>query len=99
MRRRGLAGQVRSCLNFQIDSKDIGILAQRKFAWLRLWLITSDSMGEKFRYDSHHIWAQIAHLRVRIVAIPRMQVAVISSFILCVVTMFALFLNCRFFGR
>ena len=36
---------------------------------------------------------QILHLRVRIIAIRRMQVAGISSFILCVVTMFAIFIQ------
>jgi len=36
---------------------------------------------------------QILHLRVRIIAIRRMQVAGISSFILCVVTMFAIFVQ------
>ena len=36
---------------------------------------------------------QILHLRVRIEAIRRMQVAGVSSFIICVMTMFALFLN------
>ncbi len=36
---------------------------------------------------------QILHLRVRIEAIRRMQVAGVSSFILCVITMFTLFFN------
>jgi hypothetical protein len=36
---------------------------------------------------------QIAHLRIRIVAIRRMQVAGVTSFIFCVITMFALFLG------
>lgn len=36
---------------------------------------------------------QILHLRVRIVAIRRMQVAGVLSFILCVITMFALFVD------
>lgn len=39
------------------------------------------------------IHKQILHLRVRIVAIRRMQVAGISSFIFCVITMLALFLE------
>jgi len=36
---------------------------------------------------------QIIHLRTRILAIRRMQVAGISSFILCVITMMTLFAN------
>ncbi|MDX1474065.1 MAG: DUF2721 domain-containing protein [Reinekea sp.] len=36
---------------------------------------------------------QILHLRVRIEAIRRMQVAGVSAFILCVITMFTLFFN------
>jgi len=42
---------------------------------------------------------QILHLRVRIVAIRRMQVAGISSFILCVVTMFAIFIQQLYFAN
>ncbi|WP_320823965.1 DUF2721 domain-containing protein [Reinekea sp.] len=41
---------------------------------------------------------QILHLRVRIIAIRRMQVAGISSFILCVVTMFAIFIQQLYFA-
>ncbi len=36
---------------------------------------------------------QILHLRVRIEAIRRMQVAGVLAFILCVITMFTLFMN------
>jgi hypothetical protein len=36
---------------------------------------------------------QISHLRTRIIAIRRMQVAGVTSFIFCVITMFALFLG------
>jgi hypothetical protein len=36
---------------------------------------------------------QISHLRIRIIAIRRMQVAGVTSFIFCVITMFALFLG------
>lgn len=36
---------------------------------------------------------QILHLRVRITAIRRMQVAGVLAFIFCVITMFVLFLN------
>jgi len=42
---------------------------------------------------------QILHLRVRIIAIRRMQVAGISSFILCVVTMFAIFIQQLYFAN
>lgn len=36
---------------------------------------------------------QILHLRIRIIAIRRMQVAGVMAFIFCVITMFALFLQ------
>lgn len=39
---------------------------------------------------------QILHLRIRIIAIRRMQVAGVTSFIFCVITMFAIFLNWPF---
>jgi hypothetical protein len=39
------------------------------------------------------IHKQIIHLRLRIIAIRRMQVAGISSFILCVLTMFAVYIH------
>ncbi|WP_320824196.1 DUF2721 domain-containing protein [Reinekea sp.] len=42
---------------------------------------------------------QILHLRVRIIAIRRMQVAGISAFILCVVSMFAIFIQQLYFAN
>lgn len=42
---------------------------------------------------SADIRKQILHLRIRITAIRRMQVAGVMAFIFCVVTMFALFLS------
>lgn len=42
---------------------------------------------------------QIIHLRIRIVAIRRMQVAGISSFILCVLSMFAIYIEQEFIAH
>ncbi|EAR10500.1 DUF2721 domain-containing protein [Reinekea blandensis] len=48
---------------------------------------------------SADIRKQILHLRIRIIAIRRMQVAGVMAFIFCVVTMFALFLDWAFIAN
>lgn len=66
-------------------------------AYTNRFLVIAQLIRSLYKQNDEHpnldLKKQILHLRIRIVAIRRMQVAGISSFIFCVATMFALYID------